>query len=290
MKKKVVMLLLATVCSLSMIACGTKKQNEEKDDATKTEQTDKEEKEEESGQEQEEENENQVVTAEPRVIYEEGFDTVADFAALNWQKTSYSNNTATWQIADVNGNKQLVVDNLSQPAQGATAHVLVGEDLMTDVAGGNYEVSFDLTMMESDKDSRWCALLLFSKDSNTKGDMNQTRVAFRANGNGAFETYMDGQNNGTTHKSGAWEGIVYPAFTDTVSPNRWTVNEQFNVRVVVDYDTTTVRIYINNNLSAVSALETWSAVETAAGNNSAVSLYVSDNIKIAVDNVKVTAY
>lgn len=284
------MLLLATVCSLSLIACGTKKQNEEKNDTTKTEQADKEEKEEEGGQEQEQEDENQVAQKEPRVIYEEGFDTVADFAALNWQKTTYSNNTATWQITDINGNKQLVVDNFTQSSKGPTAHVLVGEDVMADVAKGNYEVSFDLTLMDSDIDTRWCALLLFSKDSNTKGEINQTRVAFRANGKGAFETYMDGQDSGLTHKSGAWEGIMYPAFTEDVTPKRWNVNEQFNVRVVVDYDTTTIRIYINDTLSAVSAMETWIAVETAAENNSAISLYVTDNIKIAVDNVKVTAY
>ena len=89
MKKQVVMLLLAAVCALSLIACGAEKQKEEENDNTvKTDQTDKEEQEEEGEQEQEEEsgqeqeeNENQVVQTEPRVIFEEGFDTATDFEA-----------------------------------------------------------------------------------------------------------------------------------------------------------------------------------------------------------------
>ena len=149
-------------------------------------------------------------------------------------------------------------------------------------------MEFDLTFLDADKDTRWCALLLHSKDNNKSSEMNQTRIAFRQGGYGAFESYMEGTKNATTHKNGVWQGKEYPSFDDKTVV-RWNAKEKFNVRVAVDYHTQTCRIYINDTLSAVSLLDTFGDLKKAAEKYSAISFLVSDNVKVAVDNIKVTA-
>ncbi len=223
---------------------------------------------------------------QPVVVYEENFDNVSDFRDLNWQETLYSNDVATWTVE----NGQVVVDNYTVKAQGGAAYIMVPKEIMDGVFHETYEVSADLTILDADKDSRWCAVLLNHKDEDGKGKRNQTRIAFRVSGNGAFESYTYGENNGTTHKSGVWEMISYPPFSEELTPPRWLFDERFNVRIVVDYETTTVRIYIDGNLTAVSALDTWEAFTSAAKRYSSIAFYAADNIMVGIDNVKVTAY
>lgn len=122
-----------------------------------------------------------VSAVEPRIVYEENFDTVTDFAQLGWEKVG--NNTATYAIEE----GKLLIDNLSGGKDSYV--VMVPDSLMRSVIADDYTVQYDITYLDAGDAARYLAVLL-NYDRAKGNTYNSLHV--RIKGAGDWQTRRDG--------------------------------------------------------------------------------------------------
>ncbi len=119
-----------------------------------------------------------------KIVYEQNFDSVADFAALDWDIVeSLTSNTAKYSIES----GQLLVDNIGGHDSYA---VMVPEDVMRSVIAGDYTVQYDITLLEGGDTSRYLAVLL-NYNRQTGKDYNSLHIRIR--GSGDWQTRRNGE-------------------------------------------------------------------------------------------------
>ncbi|MBQ8396900.1 MAG: hypothetical protein IJX53_01720 [Clostridia bacterium] len=122
-----------------------------------------------------------AAAADPRIVYEETFDTVTDFDQLGWEKIG--TNATSYTIED----GKLLIDNLATGKD--TYVVMVPDSLMRAVIADDYTVQYDLTYLDAGDAARYLAVLL--NYDRAKGNTYNS-LHIRIKGAGDWQTRRDG--------------------------------------------------------------------------------------------------